>query len=69
MKEAFGSKRYSGMMLFAGSRGMSGAAYLSAHAAYMVGAGLVRIYTEESNRQILQQLLPEAIITTYDEMA
>ena len=35
----------------------------------MGGAGLVRIYTEESNRQILQQLLPEAIITTYDEMA
>lgn len=60
---------YGRVLLIAGSRGMSGAAYLSAHAAYMVGAGLVRIYTEESNRQILQQLLPEAIITTYDEMA
>ncbi|MGN0404590.1 MAG: NAD(P)H-hydrate dehydratase [Bariatricus sp.] len=60
---------YGRILLIAGSRGMSGAAYLSAHAAYMVGAGLVRIYTEESNRQILQQLLPEAVITTYDEMS
>ena len=53
------------VLLIAGSRGMSGAAYLSARAAYAAGAGLVRIFTEESNRVILQQLLPEAIMTTY----
>ena len=52
--------------MIAGSKGMSGAAYLSAKAAYAVGAGLVQIYTHEENRVILQQLLPEAIITTYD---
>lgn len=57
---------YGRVLVIAGSKGMSGAAYLSAKAAYMVGAGLVRIYTEESNRQILQQLLPEAIMTTYN---
>ena len=45
---------------------MSGAAYLAAKAAYATGAGLVRIYTDESNRQILQQLLPEAVLSTYD---
>ena len=44
---------------------MSGAAYLSAKAAYITGGGLVQIYTEESNRVILQQLLPEAIVSTY----
>ncbi len=53
------------VLLIAGSKGMSGAAYLSARAAYEVGAGLVQIYTAEENREILQKLLPEAIITTY----
>ncbi len=52
-----------------GSVGMSGAAYLSAKAAYRVGAGLVRILTVEENRAILQTLLPEAIVTTYDAEA
>ena len=56
---------YGKVLMIAGSKGMSGAAYLSAKAAYAVGAGLVQIYTQE-NRVILQQLLPEAIITTYD---
>lgn len=57
---------YGKVLMIAGSKGMSGAAYLSAKAAYAVGAGLVQIYTHEENRVILQQLLPEAIITTYD---
>lgn len=57
---------YGRLLVIAGSKGMCGAAYLSAKAAYRTGAGLVRIYTEESNRIILQQLLPEAIVTTYD---
>ena len=57
---------YGKVLMIAGSKGMSGAAYLSAKAAYTVGAGLVQIYTHEENRVILQQLLPEAIITTYD---
>ena len=58
---------YGKVLVIAGSKGMSGAAYLAAKAAYIAGAGLVRIYTEESNRQILQTLLPEAILTTYQE--
>lgn len=57
---------YGKVLMIAGSKGISGAAYLSAKAAYAVGAGLVQIYTHEENRVILQQLLPEAIITTYD---
>ncbi len=57
---------YGKVLMIVGSKGMSGAAYLSAKAAYVVGAGLVQIYTHEENRVILQQLLPEAIITTYE---
>ena len=58
---------YGRLLVIAGSKGMAGAAYLNAHAAYMTGAGLGRIYTSSDNREILQTLLPEAIITTYEE--
>ena len=58
---------YGKLLIIAGSKGMSGAAYLNAMAAYMSGAGLVQIYTAEENRIILQSILPEAIITTYDK--
>lgn len=56
---------YGKVLIIAGSKGMSGAAYLSAKAAYAVGAGLVQIMTAEENRTVLQELLPEAILTTY----
>ena len=48
---------YGRLLVIAGSKGMAGAAYLNAHAAYMTGAGLVRIYTSSDNREILQTLL------------
>lgn len=57
---------YGKVLMIVGSKGMSGAAYLSAKAAYAAGAGLVQIYTAEENRAVLQQLLPEAIVTTYE---
>lgn len=57
---------YGKTLIIAGSKEMAGAAYLNAYAAYLTGAGLVQIYTVEENRQVLQTLLPEAIITTYD---
>lgn len=57
---------YGRVLVIAGSKNMAGAAYLSAKAAYRSGCGLVRVFTEESNRQIIQTLLPEAILTTYD---
>ena len=44
---------------------MAGAAFLSAKAAYSCGCGLVRIFTPEGNRIVLQTLLPEAVITVY----
>ena len=58
---------YGKVLMVTGSEGMAGAAYLSAKAAYTSGAGLVRIYTPEPNRGILQQLLPEAVVSAYTE--
>lgn len=58
---------YGKLLVIAGSVGMSGAAFLNGSAAYLSGAGLVRIYTPCENRVILQQQLPEAVITTYTD--
>ena len=55
------------LLVVAGSPCMAGAAYLSALAAYRSGAGLVRIFTHEDNRVILQTLIPEAVMTTYKD--
>lgn len=54
------------VLVIAGSEGMSGACQFAARAAYRMGAGLVQIYTVESNRSILQSTIPEAIVSTYD---
>jgi NAD(P)H-hydrate epimerase len=58
---------YGKVLIIAGSKGMAGAAYLSARAAYGVGVGLVHIYTPNTNCGVLQTLLPEAIISSYDD--
>ena len=55
------------ILIIAGSEEMCGASYLSALAAYRSGAGLVRIFTPKGNRISLQNLIPEAILTTYDD--
>ena len=54
------------VLIIAGSRNMSGACYLSAKAACRSGAGLVKVLSVEDNRSIIQSLLPEAILSTYD---
>ncbi|MBR6537536.1 MAG: NAD(P)H-hydrate dehydratase [Lachnospiraceae bacterium] len=53
--------------VIAGSKNMAGAAYFAACAAYRLGAGLVKAVTPECNREILQTLLPEAMLTTYTD--
>ena len=55
------------VLVIAGDRGMAGAAFMCAKAAYEAGAGLVCIFTNEDNRTILQTLIPEAIIVCYDK--
>ena len=57
---------YGKILIIAGSKDISGAAVLCAEAAFRVGAGLVRVFTAEQNRQIIQRLLPEAMVNTYD---
>ena len=65
-KERSNKGTYGKVLCVAGSRNMAGAAYLCAWAAYRTGAGLVRILTPKENRVILQTLLPEALLTTFD---
>jgi NAD(P)H-hydrate epimerase len=57
---------YGRVVVIAGSVNMCGACRFAAEAAYRTGCGLVRIYTDEENRVILQESLPEAMLTTYD---
>ena len=54
------------VLCICGSQGMAGAAYFAAKSALRTGAGLVEILTPECNRNVLQTLLPEAIVTSYD---
>ena len=58
---------YGKVLTIAGSRNMAGAAAFSGRAAYRTGAGLVTLFTPECNREILQILVPEAVMKTYDE--
>ena len=54
------------VLVIAGTRNVSGAAYFSAKAAYRTGAGLVKIFTVADNRTILQTALPEALFQDYN---
>ena len=54
------------VLCLAGSYCMSGAAYLCAKAAYRSGTGMVRVFTPEENRIIIQTSLPEALVSVYD---
>lgn len=66
-RRAYSNKGSYGRVLVVGSSlSMNGASYLSAKSAYRMGAGLVYIYTLENNREIMQTLLPEAVLKTYD---
>lgn len=54
------------VLVIGGAKNMAGAAYFSALAAYRTGAGLVKVMTVEENREIIQERLPEAVLTTFD---
>lgn len=57
---------YGKVLMVTGQKDMAGAAWLSGEAAYRMGTGLVRLLAPEANRQILQSLLPEAVLTVYE---
>ncbi len=53
------------ILVIGGSKQIFGAAALCAEAAMRTGAGMVKVYTEETNRTPLASRLPEALISTY----
>lgn len=54
------------VLIVAGSQDISGAACMCALAAFRTGAGLVRVYTHENNREVIQKFIPEAMVDTYN---
>lgn len=56
---------YGKVLIIAGSKDISGAAVLSTLAAFKTGAGMVRVFTHENNRNIIGKIIPEAMINTY----
>ena len=55
------------VLIIGGSTCMAGAPYFSAKAAYRTGCGLVEIFTHEDNRVILQTLIPEAVLSVWND--
>ena len=67
-RDAAGNKGTFGkILLVAGRRNMCGAALLAAGACLSAGAGMVKIFTHEANRVIIQQALPEALLDTFTD--
>ncbi len=56
---------YGRLLIAAGSKNMTGAAVLSAKAAYRMGTGLVDMVIPKDIRTVVQSILPEVIITPY----
>lgn len=54
------------VLLVAGSRETGGAAILAAKAALHAGCGMVRAFTEQTNRDAVLQSVPEALVDVYD---
>lgn len=59
---------YGHVLGIAGSEGMVGAAILLGKAAIRLGAGLCTICSDEPNRSILQNNLPEALFSNLDQL-
>lgn len=53
------------ILIIAGSYSMCGAALLCAESCMRAGAGMVKVFTREENRVIIQEKLPEAMLTVY----
>ena len=67
-RDPFGNKGTFGkVLIIAGREKMCGAAFMAARACMAAGAGMVKVFTHEANRVIIQQSLPEALLETYTE--
>ncbi|MBE5962565.1 MAG: NAD(P)H-hydrate dehydratase [Lachnospiraceae bacterium] len=56
---------YGKVLIIAGSKDMTGAAYLSAEAAYRMGCGLVKVLTHPRAAEVIRIRLPEALCDVY----
>ncbi len=56
------------VLLIAGNKNMAGAAILCGRSIMRMGAGMLKILTHSSNRNIIQKSLPEALLETYSKM-
>lgn len=56
---------YGHVLVIAGSYLMAGAACFAAKACVLSGAGLVKVLTDERNREIVQSQVPEALLSVY----
>ncbi len=54
------------VFVIAGSENMSGAAVMSVSSAYRCGAGLVKLITHIRTGETVRKVVPEALVTTYD---
>lgn len=69
IRKADGNKGTFGKVLvIAGCDSICGAALMAAKSVFRMGVGMVKIVTAEANRKVLQQALPEAMITAYDNI-
>ncbi len=57
---------YGKLLVVAGSVWMNGACYLTSKAAYRMGAGLLKAVIPKENSTIMQTMLAEALISTYE---
>ena len=55
------------LLIVAGSETMSGACLLAAKAAYRAGSGLIEVLTHKNGHLAMQELLPEAIVHSYQD--
>ncbi len=60
---------YGRVLVVAGSKEMTGAAYLCASAAYRMGAGLVKVVSVSENRDVLLSGVPEILFAEREELS
>lgn len=58
---------YGKVLIIAGFDEMSGACCMAAEAAYRSGAGLVRVFTSENSKRVLQVRVPELMVSSYEK--
>lgn len=67
-RKDFHKGNFGKLLIIAGKKDMAGAAIFAGKSALAMGTGLVHIFTESANREIIQKSLPEAMLSTYESV-